>query len=157
MAKGAVMASAPALPFGVSDETRHRTMMRHGSGMLLRALRGEPEPVPFRPRARVRFDPAPPGTIARGIIREVADAFSMEPNDLTGESRKADHIIARFVAIRLIRDRTWSDGTPRFSTTRIGGFFNRDHSTIGHALCVFEIKMKQFPQAAEIYEALRDD
>lgn len=161
------MLSLASLMVDYPDETAHRMMVRHGSGMLLRALRGEPEPT--RPTRAIlyrgsesRYVPvgqrhtlAAPRAV-RDILTAVADAFDMPEQALVGRGKSNPEKLARSVAIRLIRDRTWQNGEPIYSTITIGGFFKRDHSTICHALSMFETYCKNYPQVGEIYAELRE-
>ena len=120
-------------------------------------------PVKKPPIKRERIRTAKPktkrpslkGIYTAPIIEAVAAAYDLEPSDLSGSNRKGNYVQARHTAIKLIRDLRMDDGSPRFSTPQIGKVFKRDHSTIVHALDVFEIKLRQFPFMREIYDELR--
>ena len=94
------------------------------------------------------------GTVGRSIINSVAEAFEMHPKELVSDCRRKRYIRARAVAIRLLRDQTWEDGSLRFSTPQIGLMFGRDHSTIVHALATFDERMKRDADAYAVYEQL---
>lgn len=94
-------------------------------------------------------------TISRSIVNSVAEAFEMAPDDLVSDGRSEQHIRARSVAIRLLSDQTWSDGSQRFSKPQIGRIFGRDRTTIGYALENFESRMKRDDDAHAVYEQLR--
>lgn len=95
-------------------------------------------------------------TISRSIINSVAEAFELAPDDLLGEARSQQHIRARWVAIRLFHDQTWSDGSQRFSKPHIGRILRRDRTTIGYALENFEGLIKRDNDAHAVYEQLRE-
>lgn len=169
---GALMLNSGELQ-GIPERTANRMMMVRGSGMLLRAIRGEPEPdeppaclaVREKPRPRkhqapyipVQARPTIPAPMAvRAVIDAAAEAFGLEPEQLLGRGKRRAVLMARAVAIRLIRDRTWENGEPRHSTPTIGGYFGRDHSTVCWALEHFETYCRQFPAVGEIYEKLRE-
>jgi chromosomal replication initiation ATPase DnaA len=67
-------------------------------------------------------------TTLREITAYVAHRYDLRPDDLTGPSRLAELVRSRYVAIRACRELT------RFSMPIIGRHFNRDHTTILHAL-----------------------
>jgi hypothetical protein len=155
---------------GIPEETANRLMMAHGSGMLLRALRGDPEPPlpPLETRLRDRtgrlrrvyvpvdqraLPPAPEHV--RNLIASIAEAFGLTADDLTGKRRLPRIVHARALAIRLIRERTWADGTPRHTVERIGNFLGREHTTISYALENFERYCEQSPDMRAVYERLR--
>jgi hypothetical protein len=156
---------------GIPDYTANRMMMAHGSSALLRAIRGEPEPIepPVLPAPRHRLtyhqrprhirkserprDPTP--TPIKAILQAVADAFRITVDDLTGNCRAKYLIHARAVACRLIRDRVDDDGLPRNSLPRIAMFMDRDHSTISNALGKFDLYCR-YPEVAAIYAKLRE-
>jgi hypothetical protein len=155
----------------IPEETANRMSVRHGSEQLLRALRGEPEPVEVHtlPLSRQRYTPGPPvrhvrkadrarcpaPAAVREIIAAVAETFRIDPEDLLGESRAKYLIHARAVACRLIRDRVDTDGLPRNSLPRIAMFMNRDHSTISNALGKFDLYCR-YPEVAAAYAKLRE-
>ena len=157
----------PAFPV----EPAFADMMERGSAMLLRAMRGQPEEAPpqrpplqftVRPNKNGPYVPVsqrprlPAPQAVREIIAKVAEAFDITPERLTGIGRSKHLVMARAVAIRLIRDRTWNGDEPRHSLPTIGRFFGRDHSTICHAIQHFPAYCKAWPEVGEIYERLRD-
>lgn len=147
-------------------------MMTQGSTLLLRALRGESGIGATRTikgltreamngRRKRRYVPMAqrpvfdaPATI-RKIINDVADAFGIPPEWMISADRSQEAVHARAVAIRLVRDRTWQNGEPRHSTTAIGRFFKREHSTICHTLRMFEIYARR-QGVSEIYRRLSE-
>lgn len=156
----------------IPDELANRMMVAHGSRMLLRALQGEPEPpvalpplIIRRPRqpkrrhpyiaVRARPEAALP-TPVRAIMQAVADSFEITLEDLRGPGRGKCLVYARAVAFRLIRNREYPHGEPRYSLPRIGSFFGRDHSTVCHAMDHFDDYCRHQPEVAAVYESLRE-
>lgn len=155
---------------GVPDELANRMMMAYGSKVLLRRLRGEPEPCealalrrPSKPARR--RDPRPyvpvlqrPESrlpeIIRVILSETAAEFEVSVDDLTGRSRAKYLCCARAVAYRLMRDRRKPNGE-LYSMNQIAGFVRRDHTTIIHSLSQFENYCRAYPEVSEHYERLR--
>jgi hypothetical protein len=155
---------------GVPDELANRMMVAHGSRQLLRMLRGEPEPVELpeppkptpakkphkRPR-HVRVGDRPmvklPDEVA-AIINAVADQFGMLPEDVRGPTRNKPYVYARAVAYKLIRERTWATGDPRHTLLQVATFFGRDHSSVCHAIELFD-QYATNPAVAAVYDALR--
>ena len=158
-----VMQPSPLIVRGVCEETANRLMMRHGSTMLLRAIRGEPfstaapkaKPARNSPYVPVTDRPViePPGSIRR-MMADVAKAFNLSLEELTGKDRGEVFVAARAVAYRLIRDRKTILDTPRFSAPQIASFFGREHSTILHSLDHFEDYAKRWPIVRETYDQL---
>lgn len=70
------------------------------------------------------------------IVREVAAYFNVEVSDIKGKKRTAIIKDARNVAIFLTRRIT------QYSTTEIGNYFDRDHSTITHSIDKVEKERK---------------
>lgn len=151
---------------GIPDHTAHRMMMVHGSTLLLRSLRGEPEPEPVvearkLPEYRVGSRPYVPVNLrpvrtrpepAQRILDRVAEEFGLTVDDILGRDRQRRLWIARTIAIRLLRD---LDRFGDYSTSQIGAMMgNRDHSTICNALEAFDIWADRYPEAAEIYTRL---
>lgn len=166
------------------DELIERAM-KQGSRALLCALnRARGLPPPFLPkpsqRPTVAFAPLPrelveryvrpepplkapkprlhlvvQGMSAKEVIRAVAEAFELTPADLTSPRRSLPHVLARQVVIRLLRDRTWANGLPRFSTPQIGRMINRDHTSVLHALQTFDAKSRAYPEMRAVYDAIK--
>lgn len=149
----------------------YRKMMTMGSARLLRAMRGEPEPderpLPTMRQAikivstkRRRYTPMserpiyPLPSSVRAIVERVAEAFDISADEVLSKSRARPAIHARSVIIRLIRNRKWESGEHKHSTTTIGRFVNRDHSTVCHSLDHFDTYCKHFPEVGEIYARL---
>ncbi len=65
----------------------------------------------------------------RDIIATVATFHGVEPQDITGASRNRAITRARFDAVRAV-----AEARPDMSLPMIGRVFNRDHTTILHAL-----------------------
>lgn len=151
---------------GIPDQLGNRMMMVHGSRALLRALNGEPEEAPSPVPLRIKRDgrnpyvpvsnrpPLAVPKVVRKIIEQTAEAFEVHPDEMWGGNKVRPLVLARAVAIRLIRDRAWESGAPKHSTTTIGRYLRRDHSTICHALEHFDDYAKQWPEVAEVYERL---
>jgi hypothetical protein len=152
-----------------SDEDYNRSM-RTGSLRLLRALESAQgrylTPLPAKPEKTVRWSrrkpnnrlklrPVTPGMTAKEIVKAVADAFELTPSQMVSTSRSTETVLARHVAIRLLRDRRWRNGEYRYSTVRIGKLVNRDHSSILNALQTFDAKAAKYPEVREIYDGLR--
>lgn len=76
---------------------------------------------------RVLESPGRPS--ARGIVQRVAMRHSVSYRDIVGVSRQKPVIAARFEAIATVRQLR-----PDMSSKAIGMLFNRDHTTILHAL-----------------------
>ena len=164
----------PRATFAVADmchETiAYRKAMAAASARLLRAIKGEPEPVKPRtliqalinhPRKRrSKYIPVadrPECTMpkaVRDIIARTAEAFSIPVDQMTSKSRQREAVMARRVAIRLLRDRLREDGKPRLSLPTIARYLCRDHSTICYALDNFEDTYKRVPEVAAIYDRL---
>jgi len=159
---------AVMLPFSqlrdIPDETANRMMMVNGSAQLLRAIHGEPEPLertPTRSPSRRGYTPvsdrlpmAVPSSV-RIIIEQVAEVFEVHPEEMRGQNKARELVLARAVAIRIIRERTWETGEPKHSLPTIGRYFRRDHSTIAHALAHFDEYSRVHPEIQEVYESLR--
>ena len=68
------------------------------------------------------------------IVADVADVHGLPVADLMGRSKLKHIVAARQEAMWRIRQVMLSDGvTPRYSTTQIGRYFDRDHTTVIHA------------------------
>jgi hypothetical protein len=155
----------------VPDELANRMMVAHGSRMLLRAMRGEPEPtrtlaetrpvlkakaarpeyIPVEARPAIAMPPP-----VREIVALVADVMGLSTEDITGRARQRYITLARALACRLIRDRVNSKGEPLHSLPRIAAFMRRDHSTVSHALAMFDSYCRHFPELAEAYRVLTE-
>ena len=95
--------------------------------------------------------------LSTAVIESVAQWFDLTPSDITGKSRFGHIVSARFVAMRLLFEMRYEDGSRRFSYPMIGRFFGgRDHSTIIHAMRTFDDRARAYPEMREAYEALRD-
>lgn len=66
---------------------------------------------------------------AKAILFEVARKHGLSPVELVGNRRQKNIIAARFEAIVRI-----ADEKPDWSLVQIGNFFNRDHTTVLHAI-----------------------
>jgi len=152
----------------IPDELANRMMVAHGSRKLLRALRGEPEPVetfariPKRPEPkRRRYTPVSarthksmPSAVQR-IVEQVAAEFGVSTDELCGAGRSPYLVRARSVAYRLLRDRLHTNGEAITSFPRIAGYFGRDHSTVCYAINHFADYCRHHPQVADAYAKLR--
>ena len=66
---------------------------------------------------------------ARQIVAECAGRHGVSVADMAGECRTFNVVYARHEAMYLIKD-----CKPVLSMPKIGGWFNRDHTTVGYAL-----------------------
>jgi chromosomal replication initiation ATPase DnaA len=147
----------------LADDTYSRAM-RMSSLALLRAVeRAQGMYITIvparRPAPRITTVRAIPGEgLGRGIIRAVSAAYDMDPAALVSKARTPHFVCARAIAIRLLRDLTWQDGSPRFSLPQIGRLLGgRDHTTVHHALGMFEVYCRAHPFMKAVYDTLRDD
>jgi Bacterial dnaA protein helix-turn-helix len=69
------------------------------------------------------------------IVELVAASFELKPKDILSESRDADLVVARRIAMHLIR--RWL----RWSFPQIGKLFKRDHTTVITACQTIETQM----------------
>ena len=82
---------------------------------------------------------------AADIIEETAKFYNIEPQDIRGQSRSKDTVLARQIAMYEIRRMT------NLSLKEIGREFDgRDHSTVMHSIERIEKMTKQSPEMAEI-------
>lgn len=82
------------------------------------------------------------------IVKEVASYFAIEIGDIKGKKRTAIIKDARNVAIYLTRRIT------QYSTTEIGTYFDRDHSTITHSIDKVEKERKTNAELASALDTL---
>jgi len=68
------------------------------------------------------------------INADVAASHGFKPGGLRTPLKTAAVVRARSEAMWRMAMETREDGTPRFSLTRIGQFYGRDHTTVWHAL-----------------------
>ena len=80
------------------------------------------------------------------IIDVVAEWYRVSPKLIRGEGRSRSIIIARHTAMYLIRELT------KLSTAEIGELFERDHSTVLHAISNIEIQLNDAEFFADIEE-----
>jgi len=72
------------------------------------------------------------------LIRETAKYYGLKPKDLAGTSRRKQHVMARSMAMFLLRQ------TTKLSYQEIGHLFgDRDHSTVMHACRKVETLIEQ--------------
>lgn len=110
-------------------------------------------PASRPPRPPVDHDPdVPPLAVddIHMIIRVVAGFFRVKVVAMTSPSREGVLIEPRFWAIHLSRVMT------RASTTQIGRAFQRDHTTIMHALRKVHDKLATDPMAVRTVRRLRE-
>jgi hypothetical protein len=105
-------------------------------------------PVTMRPRVML---PEP----VRDILNAAAAQFGLSLELLLSKRKWRELVLARAVAIRLIRDRRWQNGAHRHSLPQIALYMNRDHSTIKNALEQFGEYERQFPEVQQVYDSLR--
>jgi chromosomal replication initiator protein len=85
---------------------------------------------------------------AETIQKIVADYYSVSVKDLKDKKRKQNIIHPRHLAMFLIRELT------ELSTTEIGECFNRDHSSISHAIKKIEEEKRSNPQEEHTIQEL---
>ena len=82
------------------------------------------------------------------IVKEVASYFNVDIADIKGKKRTAIIKDARNIAIYLTRRIT------QYSTTEIGTYFDRDHSTITHSIDKVETEKKTNSELAAALDSL---
>lgn len=71
----------------------------------------------------------------RLIIAMTADAYMLAPEKLWQRTRKEEIVDARQIAISIIFENYGGyENNKKYSLKKIGSFFNRDHTTIIHAI-----------------------
>ena len=70
------------------------------------------------------------------IIKAVAKYFEINPEDITGKDRSQKMVEPRKVAMYMVRDMT------HLSFPKMGEVFNKDHSTVKHAIDTLEEQLK---------------
>ena len=78
------------------------------------------------------------------IIEEVGKFYNISPFDIKGLARTKDIVLARQVAMFVVRKMT------NLSLQEIGAVFNRDHTTVMHSIERIETMSKKSPEMAEI-------
>jgi chromosomal replication initiation ATPase DnaA len=109
-----------------------RTRAERQAGAKLRADERDVEIRSLRERESgniVVNAPTSSRPLVRDIIAQVAKRHRISPRDITGPRRNKKYIAARVEAIRIA-----ADTRPDMSLTELGRIFQRDHSTIIHAL-----------------------
>jgi chromosomal replication initiation ATPase DnaA len=83
------------------------------------------------------------------VLEVVTDLTEVESNDIVGKNRAVEVIDARWLAIKLMRDKG-------YSTRQIASLFNRSTRSITHALLFFENRTEDpFSALGNIYETAR--
>ncbi len=109
---------------------RWERTMRNARPKLGLEPTAKPEQAPTSIKAvGNRADVHWPKTPARQIIQQVAAAHGFTTEDVVGGGLKKKLVQARFDAIKAV-----ADGRPDLSLPQIGHIFNRDHTSIIHAL-----------------------
>ena len=85
------------------------------------------------------------------IVREVASYYNIETSELKGKKRTAIIKDARNMAIYLTRKIT------QYSTTEIGNYFDRDHSTITHSIDKVDKERKENSDLAAALDTLENN
>lgn len=86
----------------------------------------------------------------RSLIREVAYAFDLSPDDLTGPRKTRLCVVPRFIAMKLARDLTGS------SYPQIGRVFGgRDHASVIAGVRRASVFMAKDPNAAKVFHEIR--
>ena len=93
--------------------------------------------------------PSPSELSIEAIQQQVADHFNLTREQLTGKGRKQDVVVARHLAMFLVKRLIGS----HFTTIGLH-FGNRDHSSIIHAVRTVEKKCKNDPAFASLAEDL---
>ena len=88
--------------------------------------------LPAAQRRGQPVDPQPRRLRVADVIEVVARRYDLDPVALSGPSREQPIVTARHLAMRLARELTGK------SYPEIGRAFNRDHSTVIHAMEVSE-------------------
>jgi len=70
------------------------------------------------------------------IIKAVAKYFEVNPEEITGKDRSQKMVEPRKVAMYMVRDMT------HLSFPKMGGVFNKDHTTVKHAVDTLEEQLK---------------
>lgn len=84
------------------------------------------------------------------IVKEVSNYFNIDVGDIRSKKRTAIIRDARNMAIYLTRRIT------QYSTTEIGSFFDRDHSTVTHAIDKVEKERKTNAELAQTLDTLEN-
>ena len=84
------------------------------------------------------------------IVKEVASYYNVEISEIKGKKRTAIIKDARNMAIYLTRKIT------QYSTTEIGNYFDRDHSTITHSIDKVDQERKQNSDIATALDSLEN-
>jgi chromosomal replication initiator protein len=82
------------------------------------------------------------------IQKLVADHFSLSIKDLKNKNRKQNIVHPRHLSMFLIRELT------EYSTTEIGNYFGRDHSSVIHAIKNIEERKRKDPQEEHTIQEL---
>ena len=77
--------------------------------------------------------PVPAAPTMREIVRQVADERGVTVEELKGRGRTPRVALARFEAIHRVRQVRKANGQARYSTTLVGQYLNRDHTSIVYA------------------------
>lgn len=80
-----------------------------------------------------------PHEMVRNIVCRVAREAGVTPDDIYGDSRKAHIARARAAAMHLSRKRLG------YSYPKLGKIFNRDHTTIIHAINRVQANPEKYP------------
>lgn len=83
---------------------------------------------------------------AKKIISFMAQEAKVHPKSIVGESRQAQIVWIRFIAIYAVHALTG------LSSTQIGYIFNRDHTSILHALSRAPKIMEDNPRLAQLFQ-----
>ena len=92
----------------------------------------------------------------RDVFICTAKAHNIVPENLWQRTRKDEIVLARHMAISIIRQNYGSYGRGRgYTLKRIAGFFNRDHTSIIHSCRIAEDLCDSDLNFNEIYKELR--
>ncbi len=92
----------------------------------------------------------------RDVFLCTARAHNIVPENLWQRTRKDEIVLARHMAISIIRQNYGSYGKGRgYTLKRIGGFFNRDHTSIIHSTRIAEDLCDTNPKFNEMHNEIR--
>ncbi|MEJ0093795.1 MAG: helix-turn-helix domain-containing protein [Methylocella sp.] len=87
----------------------------------------------------------------RDLVNAVSGFYGLSESDLAGPSQCAQVVLARQVATLLCREEL------RYSLTKIGVKFNRDHTTVGHSVEKIVQRIAVDPEFAAAVDAIRQE
>lgn len=82
------------------------------------------------------------------VLKKVAEVFEVEPEDITGISRRHKYVMARRAFCAFLSRST------HVTRQKLGEYINRDHSSVVHTLKKHNEWMVYYPQYSEKYGKL---